>query len=78
MNDSYFYNMSRKLPKMINTLMEDWGSDEVIKAFDTDAEQLIRFIAREEFPNEYQLKKFCERFKLSYSTIQTWDVLHKL
>ena len=63
---------------MIYGIMDDWGSEEVIQAFDTDAEQLLRFIAHEEFPTDYQLRKFCKRFKLSYSTLKTWNVLHKL
>lgn len=77
MNRNQYYNLKTKFPRLLFSLIFDQDrSGEITESLSCDTDKLIKFMSGNEFPDKKQLKNFCDHFKLSYSTLKTWDVTH--
>ena len=77
MNRSQYYNLKTKFPRLLFSLIFDYDrTGEIIESLNCDTDQLIKYMSGNKFPDKKDLKKFCDTFKFSYSTLKTWDVTH--
>lgn len=77
MNEQTKYIMKWKLPELLFSFLKDGRKDEILYSMGSiPPERLLEILCAEEFPTEKELKGFCDHFKMRYSTIKTWNVLH--
>lgn len=74
--DEYIYNLKWKFPDLLLSFIKDWGRSEVQEALKVDNDLLLKYLCAEEFPDNHTLSLFCHRFRLNFSTLKTWNVLH--
>lgn len=76
MTDEQYYNLKWKLPDLLYGYIKQGQKDRLKASLNVNNRTFLNFLCAEDFPTEKELKGFCEEFKLSYSTLKTWNVLH--
>lgn len=69
-------NLRWKLPNLLYFFLKDGRKVELLDSMSIDSHRFLSILSGEEFPTEDELKGLCDHFKLRYSTLKTWNVLH--
>lgn len=70
----YLETMRWKFPNLLFSMMKDVHYGKICHVMEIDESTFLDYLSAYDFPTDNKLKKFCDEFKLSYSTLKTWKV----